>query len=177
MYEVTNNDLLMVGLVIMAGVGLAAILFHRAQQLMAFRERCIKVASKAREEGFHLFADLCEAAGIGSLARIKRSIDKLEDMFNEPGALSAHLDKLFTMQLNKRLGDKAKRAEILEAVSGYQRSQADAEAVVLEKSRLLQLAAKAGDVAGKAAPVLAAVNPVAGAAAGVAGAAVEKLTG
>lgn len=183
MYEVTNNDLVMLGLVVMAAVGAAAILFHELRKLTAFRDRCIEVSIKANEQGFTIMSALCRAAGTGSVVRLKHEIDKLEEMFKEPGALTRHLNALFTKQLVKRLGDETTRGEILKAVEAYQSGEIAKENAILQRAEERRklgehaalVAGVAGNVADRAGDLVSKVNPLAGAALHAAGTVGQKV--
>lgn len=135
MLQITTNEIVLCVLAALAGFGVMMFVLMQRRKLVAIRKRAHVVASKAKEEGFDLLAELCESVATGDIKELNEEIEKLHTMFMTPGVLMTHLDKLFTVQLTKRLKDAAKRQEILDAVDATRAEAERAKQTLLDTAK------------------------------------------
>lgn len=135
MFTLSESDILMGVLALLAGVAVALIVILKRRKWVAIRKRAFVVSGAAKEQGLELFAELCESVATGDIVEAIQELKNLETMFKTQGMLMAHLQKLFTKQLTLRLADPATAAEIFKAVD-------DARAAVASKNAAIVQAAK-----------------------------------
>jgi hypothetical protein len=121
---ITPIDIALGAMALLAGMGIAMFLVLQRRKAVAFRKRCFDVSMLAKEEGLDLLTELLESIATGDLVEMTQEISQMLRMFKTPGALAAHLDKLFAKQLELRLKHVTDRIPIFDAVDAIRAAEA-----------------------------------------------------
>jgi hypothetical protein len=144
MFVVSEMEIIMAVLAVMAGVGIGLIFVLKRRKMVAIRKRCFIVAGRAKAEGLDLLAEIAESVATGDIVELFKEIESLEKMFMTPGALKLHLDELFTKQLALRLSSVADRIPILKAVDDLRANEQHVREGIIEDARKEEVIAAAG---------------------------------
>jgi hypothetical protein len=148
MVELSTNQIVMYALGAMAGAFVMTVVFRMLQDLMAVRSRCYDVAAEASKQGFDLFAKLLKGAATGSMVKVHKAIEELEELFKKPGALKHHLDELFAKQLTLRLSNSGDRELIMKAVNDWTAADQSARDKIVQEELAKRPPAPNGNGAG-----------------------------
>jgi hypothetical protein len=118
--ELTYDQLLIGVLALVAGLGIGVILYLFRRKYTTFKKLCFDIAAVAKDEGFDLAYEIMESIATEDMEELKKEIESLHKLATTPGALNAHIDKLFFVQLTKRFADDARRQAVLDAIDQLQ---------------------------------------------------------
>lgn len=150
MIEISEMELVVGILAILAGVAVGLIFILKRRKMVAIRKRAFIVSQAAKEQGLELFAELCESVATGDIVEAVKELEALERMFKTPGALMAHLNLIFTRQLTLRLADPTLRKQIVDAVNALVAAEAAAKAAIIKEAADAKLVADAAAKVGTA---------------------------
>ena len=110
---------LLYGLAAASGILGGALLARRKSVRYDQRADAIDVHAELKSEGLNELAALFKDRGTGAKFRVWQRVAAIKEMLSDPYKRETAFDRVFTVQLEKRLADEKKRGEILDAVDQH----------------------------------------------------------
>lgn len=97
------------------------------------RRLAIDIKDRLNENGFTLLNELFESYAVGDKSGMLKTLIELKKAVSDPVVFAAHMNRLFKIQLEKRVKDESTRIEIAKALK---------DVGVLEEAELAEKIAK-----------------------------------